>query len=78
MRERDPPGRAVTFEFNADAFNSNSYRGENKYTAERILSDKPGPSTPGGRLYKAHWKCSAAWRGSCEHPSSFVPRYTSV
>ena len=78
MRDPDPHARAVTFEFNADAFNSNSYREENKYTAERIHSDKPGPSTPGRRLYKVHWKGSAAWRGSCEPPSSFVPRYTSV
>ena len=78
MREPDPHGRAVTFEFNADAFNSDSYREENKYTVEGLLSDRPGPSTLGRRLYKVQWKGSAALRGSCEPPSSFVPRYTSV
>ena len=45
-REPDPHGRAVTSEFTADAFHSNNNREEDKYTAERILSDKPDP---------AHW-----------------------
>ena len=51
---------------------------EEEYTAERILSDKPDPSTPGTRLYKVRWKGSAAWRDSGEPPNSCVPRYTSV
>ena len=55
-RELDPHGRAVTFEFTADAFDSDNDEEEDEYTAERILSDKPDPSTPGGRLYKVRWK----------------------
>ena len=51
-RETDPHGRAVTFEFTADTFDSDNDGEEDEYTAERILSDKPDPSTPGGRPYK--------------------------
>ena len=51
---------------------------EDDYTAERILTDKPDPATPRGRLYKVHWKGFAASRDSLEPPSSFVPRYTTV
>ena len=75
-REPDLHGSAVTFEFTADAFTSENDREE--YTAERILSDKPDPSTPAGRLYKVRWKGFAASRDSWKPPSSFVPRYTSV
>ena len=46
--------------------------------AERILTDKPDPGTPGGRLYKVRWKKFAASQDSWEPPSSFVPRYTTV
>ena len=77
-REPGPHGRAVTFEFTADAFGSDNDGEEDEYTAERILSDKPDPSTPGGRLYKVRWNGFAASRYSWEPPSSFVPRYTSV
>ena len=51
-REPDPHGRAVTFEFTADAFDSDNNGEEDEYTPEGILSDKPDPSTSGGRLYK--------------------------
>ena len=77
-RELDPGGRAVTFEFTADAINSDNDMEEDEYTAERMLSNKPDTSTPGGRLYKVRWKGLAALRNSWEPPSSFVPRYTSV
>ena len=52
LREPDPHGRAVTFEFTADAIDSDNDREEDEYTAERILSDKPDPCTPGGCLCK--------------------------
>ena len=77
-RRLDPRGRAVTFEFTADAFDSDNDGEEDEYTAERILSDKPDPSTPGGWLYKVRWEGFAASRDSWKPPSSFVPRYTSV
>ena len=77
-REPDPHGRAVTFEFTADAFNCDNDREEDGYTAERILLDKLDPSKPGGRLYKVRWKDFAASGDSRERPSSFVPQYTSV
>ena len=77
-REPDPHGCAVTFEFTADAFDSDNNWEEDEYTAERILSDKPDPSTSGGRLYKVRWKSFAASRDSWEAPRGFVPRYTSV
>ena len=48
--EADPHGRAVTFEFSADAFDFGSDGEEEEYTAESILSDKPDPGTPDGRL----------------------------
>ena len=51
-REPNPHGRAVTFEFNAHAFDSDNDREEDEYTTERILSDKPDPITSGRRLYK--------------------------
>ena len=76
--EPDPHGRAVTFDFTADAFDSDNDREEDEYTAERILSDKPDARTPGGRLYKVRWKGFAASRDSSEPASSFLPRYTFV
>ena len=54
-REPDPDGRAVTFEFTADAFDSDNDGEEDEYTAEDIFSDKRDPSTPGGRLYRVRW-----------------------
>ena len=72
--EPDPHGRAITFEFTVDAFDSDSNGEEDEYIAERILSDRPDPSTPGRRLYKVRWKGFAASRNSWEPPSSFVPR----
>ena len=51
-RESDPHGRAVTFEFTADAIDSDNDGEEDEYTAERMLLDKPDPSKPGGKLYK--------------------------
>ena len=60
-REPDPHGRAVTFEFN-DAFDSDNDGEENEYTTDRILPNKPDPSTRGGRLYKVRWKGFAASR----------------
>ena len=76
--EPDPHGRAVTFEFTANAFDSDNDGEEDEYTAERNLSDKPDPSTLGGQLDKVRWKGYAASRDSWEPPSSFVPRCTSV
>ena len=77
-RQPDPHGRAATFEFTADAFNSDDDREEDEYTAERILSDRPDPDTLGRRPYKVRWKGFAALRDSWEPPCSFLPRYTSV
>ena len=77
-REPHPHGPAITFEFTADALDSDNDREEDEYTAERILSDKPDPCTPEGRLYKVRWKGFATSRDSWDPPSSFVPRYTSV
>ena len=77
-REPDPHGRAVTFEFTADAFNSDNDGGEDEYTAERILLDKPYPSTPGRRLYKVRWSCSAASRDSKKKCFSNALRHTLV
>ena len=51
---------------------------DDDFTAERVLANKPDPGTPGGRLYKVHWKGFAESRDSWEPPSSFVPRYTTV
>ena len=51
---------------------------EDDYTAERILTDKPDPATPGGSLYNVRWKRFAASRDSWEPASSFVPRYTTM
>ena len=51
---------------------------DDDFTAEKILTDKPDPGTPGGRPYKVRWKGFAASRVSWDPPSSFVPRYTTV
>ena len=53
QREPDPQGRSVTFEFTADAFDSNNNGEEDEYTAERILSDKPdSEAVAGGSPYR--------------------------
>ena len=77
-RAPDPSGRPVTFEFTAGDVDSDDEGGDDDFTAEKILADKPDAGTPGGRLYKVRWKGFAASRGSWEPPSSFVPRYTTV
>ena len=46
-RAPDPSGRAVTFEFTAGDLDSDNDNEEADYTAERILTDKPDPATPG-------------------------------
>ena len=74
----DPSGRAVMFEFTAGYLDSDDDGEEDDYTAERILTDKPDPATPEGRLYKVCWKRFAASRDSWEPRSCFVPRYTLV
>ena len=77
-RAADPRGRPVTFEFTAGDMVSDDEGEDDDFTAERILTDKPDPGTPGGRLYKVDWKRFAAFRDSWEPLSSFVPRYTTV
>ena len=77
-RGPDPSERAVTFEFTAGDLESDADGEKDEYTAERILTDKPDPDTPGKRLYKVCWKGFAASRDSWELPSSFVPSYTTV
>ena len=77
-REPDPSGRPVTFEFTAGDLDSDDEGEDDHFTAERILTDKLDPGTPGGRLYKVRWKGFATSRDSWESPSSFVPRYTTV
>ena len=68
----------MTFEFTAGDLDSDEDGEEDDYTAERILTDKLDPATPGGRLYKIRWKGFVASRDAREPPSSFVPRYTTV
>ena len=77
-RAPNPSGRPVTFEFTAGDVDSDDEGEDDDFTAERILTDKPDPGTPGGRLYKVRWKGFAASRDSWEPLSSFVPRYTTV
>ena len=77
-RAPDPSGRAVTVELRAGDLDSDDDGEEDDYTAERILTDKPDPAKPGGRLYKGRWKGFATSCDSWEPPSSFVPRYTTV
>ena len=77
-RAPDASGRPVTFEFTAGDVDSDEEGEDDDFTAERILTDKWDPGTPGGRLYKVRWKGFAASRDSWEPPSSFVPRYTTV
>ena len=77
-RKPDPHGCAIAFQFTADAFESDDSGEEDEYDAERILSDRPDPITPGRRLYNVRWKGFAASREWWEPRSSLVPRYTSV
>ena len=67
---------AMTFEFTAG--DSDDDGEEDGYTSEQILTDKPDPTTPGGRLYKVRWKGFPASQDSWEPLSSFVPRCTIV
>ena len=66
----------MTFEFTAGDLDCDGE--EDDYTAEQILTDKPDPATPGGRLCKVRWKGFAASRDSWEPPSSYLPMYTTV
>ena len=68
----------MTFEFTAGDLDCDDDGEEDNYTAERILTDKPDPATPGGRLYKVRSKGFATSRDSWDPPISFVPRYTTV
>ena len=77
-RAPDPSGRPVTFKFTAGDLDSDDEGEDDDFTAERILTDKPDPGTPGERLYKVRWKGFAASGDSWDPPSSFVPRYTTV
>ena len=77
-RAPNPIGRPVTFEFTAGDLNSDDEGEDDDLTAEMVLTNKPDPGTPGGRLYKFSWKGFAASRDSWEPPSSFVPMYTTV
>ena len=63
--EADRHGHVGTFEFTADALDSNNDANGDEHTAERILSDKPDPSTLGGRLYRVRWKGSDASSDLC-------------
>ena len=49
-RAPDPSGRPVTFEFTAGDVDSDDEGEDDDFTAEKILTDKPDPGTPGGRL----------------------------
>ena len=55
-REPDPSRRPVTFEFTAGDLDTDDEGEDDDFTAERILTDKPDPGTPWGRLYKVRWK----------------------
>ena len=77
-RAPDPSGRPVTFEFTAGDVDSEEEGEDDDFTAEKILTDKPDPGTPGGRFFEVCWKGFAASRESLEPPSSFVPRYTTI
>ena len=77
-RAPDPSGRPVTFDFTAGDVDSDDEGEDDNFTAEKILTDKPDPGTPGGRLYKVRWKGFAASRDSWEPLSSFVPKHTTV
>ena len=77
-RAPDPSGHPVNFEFTAGDVDSDDEGEDDDFTGERILTDKPDPGTPGGRLYKVRLNGFAASRDSWEPPSSFVPRYTTV
>ena len=77
-RAPDPSGRPLTFEFTDGDVDSDDEGEDDDFTAEKILTDKPDPGTPGGRLYKVRWKGFASSRDSWEPSSSFVPRYTTV
>ena len=77
-RAPDPSGRPVTFEFTAGDVHSDDEGEDDDFTAEKSLMEKPDPGTPGGRLYKVHWKGFAASRDSRGPASSFVPRYTTI
>ena len=74
----DPSERAVTSQFMPGDPDSNDDGEENNYTAERILMDKPDPTTPGWRLYKGGLKGFAASRNWWEPSSRFVPSYSTV
>ena len=77
-RAPDPSGRPVTFEFTAGDLDCDAEGEDDDFTAEKILTDKPDPGTPGGRLYNVRWKGFATSRDSSEPPSIFVPRYTTI
>ena len=64
-REPDTSGRPVTFEFTAGDVDWDDEGEDDDFTAEKILTDKPDPGTPGGRLYKVRWKEFAASRDLC-------------
>ena len=73
-----PSGGAVRFDFTAQNLNSDGDGEEDDYTGERILMDKPDPTTRGRRLYKVRRKQFTALQDSWEPLSCFLPTYTTV
>ena len=74
----NPSRQEMTFEFTLGDPGSDEDDEKDDYTTERILADKPEPTTPRGRLYKIRWKGFAALPDFREPSNSLVPRYTRV
>ena len=75
VREPDLRGQHVSLSYAAhEADLDDDYAGQDDYTVEKILAQRPKASAPGGLEFKVRWRGYGPSHDTWEPVSSFVPR----